>query len=117
MTLANAVSDADYRTAILGKWDLGTDPTQTVPTRRGWHRHEGILADGLRPLTPTPPNRASYEQIIQQDVRYVSWQKVMCDAESGVQTGIAPEVRTYKYATEDSVFSARAWIAQQKGLW
>ncbi|NTV63066.1 MAG: sulfatase-like hydrolase/transferase [Oscillochloris sp.] len=114
-TLANFVSDASYQTAILGKWDLGDDPHKNVPTLRGWHHHEGILAGGLRPLDPNPKNKVAYEQIIQHDVRYVSWAKTICDVQSGVKSDIKPEDRPYKYATEDSVFSARDWIIAQSG--
>ncbi|MFP4437569.1 MAG: sulfatase-like hydrolase/transferase [Chloroflexaceae bacterium] len=115
-TLADVVSAADYQCAIFGKWDLGSDPETTVPTARGWHRHEGILAGGLRFIPENPPNKTLYEQIIQQDVRYVSWEKVVGDAHLGlVRQNITPEARTYQYATADQVFSARDWIRHVQG--
>ncbi len=115
-TLADVISEADYQCALFGKWDLGSDPETTVPTARGWHRHEGILAGGLRFIPEDPPNKTLYEQIIQQDVRYVSWEKVVGDAHLGlVRQNITPAARTYQYATADQVFSARDWIKHVQG--
>jgi arylsulfatase A-like enzyme len=116
-TLAHMVTDAGYQCAIFGKWDLGEDPATGVPTARGWHRHEGILAGGLRFIPEDPPNKTLYEQIIQQDVRYVSWNKVICDAtlDNLVRENITPEERTHKYATADEIYSARDWIKQMEG--
>jgi arylsulfatase A-like enzyme len=115
-TLADAVSEAGYQCAIFGKWDLGADHDTYVPTARGWHRHEGILAGGLRFIDENPPRKAEYEQIIQQDVRYVSWEKVVGDACIGtVRENIKPEERTHKYATADQIFGARNWIKHVNG--
>jgi len=115
-TLGNFVSEAGYQCGFFGKWDLGDDDQTTVPTARGWHRHEGILAGGLRFIPEDPPRKAEYEQIIQQDVRYVSWEKVIGDAQLGtVQKNITPEQRPYKYATEDNLFAARDWIKTVAG--
>ncbi len=115
-TLANAVADAGYQCAIFGKWDLGADHDTFVPTARGWHRHEGILAGGLRFIDANPPRRQEYEEIIQQDVRYVSWEKVIGDACIGtVLENITPEQRTHKYATADQVFGVRNWIKHVNG--
>jgi arylsulfatase A-like enzyme len=115
-TLANVVADAGYQCSIFGKWDLGHDHDTGVPTARGWHRHEGILEGGLRFINQDPPNRAAYEQIIQQDVRYISWEKVVGDACLGiVRENITPEERTHKYATADEIFAARDWIKHVEG--
>jgi len=115
-TLANAVSEAGYQCAIFGKWDLGADHDTYVPTARGWHRHEGILAGGLRFIDENPPNRARYEETIQQDVRYVSWEKVIGDACLGtVRENIKPEERSYQYATADQILGARNWIKHVNG--
>jgi arylsulfatase A-like enzyme len=116
-TLAHMVTDAGYQCAIFGKWDLGEDPATGVPTARGWRRHEGILAGGLRFIDQNPPNKQLYEQIIQQDVRYVSWNKVICDAslDNLVRENITPEERTHKYATADEIYSARDWIKRVEG--
>lgn len=115
-TLADAVSEAGYQCAIFGKWDLGADHDTYVPTARGWHRHEGILAGGLRFIDENPPRKAEYEKIIQQDVRYVSWEKVIGDACIGtVRENITPEQRTYQYATADQIFGARNWIKHVNG--
>jgi hypothetical protein len=74
----------NYQCALFGKWDLGADHDTYVPTARGWHRHEGILAGGLRFIDANPPRRQEYEEIIHQDVRYVSWEKVIGDAYIGM---------------------------------
>lgn len=116
-TLGDAVKRAGYQCGIFGKWDLGNENSTSFPTARGWHRHEGILVGGLRFNDTDPPNKAEYEKIIQRDVRYVSWNKVIGDASTTppVRTGITPEERTYKYATTDEIYSARDWIKQING--
>ncbi len=40
-TLANALDDAGYETAIAGKWHLGEFDPAYVPTARGFHRQYG----------------------------------------------------------------------------
>lgn len=40
-TLANALKDAGYSTAVVGKWHLGEFKPEYLPTARGFERHYG----------------------------------------------------------------------------
>lgn len=115
-TLGDLVSAQGYQCGFFGKWDLGLDHTTEVPTVRGWHRHEGILEGGLRGIPYDTTKQAVYEKHIQKDVRYVAWEKIICDKYLGmVRDKITMEERTYPYATEDGVLSARDWIKHVDG--
>ena len=46
-----ALQQAGYRTAIIGKWHLGTQAT-FHPTRRGFDHFMGFLGGGNRPMDP-----------------------------------------------------------------
>lgn len=50
-TWAEALEAQGYRTALIGKWHLGTAP-QFHPTRRGFAHFVGFLAGGNRPMDP-----------------------------------------------------------------
>lgn len=41
-TLAEALAEVGYRTAIVGKWHLGHDSFESLPTHRGFHHQYGF---------------------------------------------------------------------------
>ncbi len=52
MTWMAVLRAAGYRTALVGKWHLGTQP-QFHPTRRGFDHFMGFLGGGNTPMNPT----------------------------------------------------------------
>jgi arylsulfatase A-like enzyme len=52
-TLAQALKDAGYRTALVGKWQLGHAKPEMGPLRRGFDYHYGPLAGQVDPLRKT----------------------------------------------------------------
>ncbi len=48
-TWPEVLQRAGYRTALFGKWHLGSRPA-LHPTKRGFHRFAGFLAGGNRPI-------------------------------------------------------------------
>ena len=54
-TLAQALKDAGYRTALVGKWQLGHARPEFLPNRRGFDSFYGTLAGGIDPFTKQGP--------------------------------------------------------------
>ncbi len=54
-TLAQALKDAGYRTALVGKWQLGHAKPEMLPTRRGFDSFYGTLAGGIDHFTKQGP--------------------------------------------------------------
>lgn len=52
-TLAQALKDVGYRTALVGKWQLGHARPELLPLRRGFDYHYGPLAGQVDPLRKT----------------------------------------------------------------
>lgn len=52
-TLAQALKDAGYRTALVGKWQLGHARPEMLPLKRGFDYHYGPLAGQVDPLRKT----------------------------------------------------------------
>lgn len=50
-TLAQALKEAGYRTALVGKWQLGHARPEWWPTRRGFDQFYGTLAGGVDHFT------------------------------------------------------------------
>jgi len=46
-TLAQALREAGYSTAISGKWHLGTNGPEYLPTRRGFDHQYGFMGGGI----------------------------------------------------------------------
>jgi uncharacterized sulfatase len=51
MTWPQALQSAGYRTALIGKWHLGTQP-RFHPTKLGFDHFMGFLGGGNRPMNP-----------------------------------------------------------------
>ncbi len=51
-TWPKVLQAAGYRTALIGKWHLGTAP-RFHPTKNGFHRFFGLLGGGTSPMNPT----------------------------------------------------------------
>ncbi len=54
-TLAQALKDAGYRTALVGKWQLGHARPEFLPNRRGFDSFYGTLAGGIDHFTKQGP--------------------------------------------------------------
>lgn len=52
ITWPEVLQQRGYRTALIGKWHLGTQPHRH-PTRHGFDHFYGILPGGTRPMDPT----------------------------------------------------------------
>ncbi len=52
VTWPKVLQAAGYRTALVGKWHLGTAP-RFHPTKNGFHRFFGLLGGGTPPMKPT----------------------------------------------------------------
>jgi len=50
-TLAQALKEAGYRTALVGKWQLGHARPEFLPNRRGFDHFHGTLAGGVDHFT------------------------------------------------------------------
>ncbi len=50
-TLANALTDAGYTTAITGKWHLGESTADYRPNKRGFHHQYGHMTGNLNYFT------------------------------------------------------------------
>jgi uncharacterized sulfatase len=51
MTWPQVLKQAGYRTAMIGKWHLGTQP-QFHPTKMGFDHFKGFLGGGNKPMNP-----------------------------------------------------------------
>ena len=56
-TLANALKDAGYETAITGKWHLGEFEPAYLPTARGFDHHSGDVFGRSPDATQTEVER------------------------------------------------------------
>lgn len=54
-TLAQALKEAGYRTALVGKWQLGHARPEFLPNRRGFDSFYGTLAGGIDHFTKRGP--------------------------------------------------------------
>jgi arylsulfatase A len=56
VTLADALREAGYKTACIGKWHLGHSKTAFMPTSRGFDSYYGLLLLP-EPMVPKPDKR------------------------------------------------------------
>lgn len=71
-TLADHLKEAGYRTALIGKWHLGTAP-QFFPTRRGFDEFFGFLGGNHSYVSPTPQFHPIYDgERIVQSISYLT---------------------------------------------
>ncbi len=112
-TIANAICDSTTaRTCgLFGKWHLGGNDDPMVnfsktPLGRGWDYYAGHLGGALH-----------------DGETYSSWTKYTSNeakdgyTEEGNNGLIGASNRVTTYATQDVVSEAKAWIAEQTGIW
>lgn len=58
--LSQALKDAGYRTALVGKWQLGHSRPEMLPTKRGFDSFHGTLAGSIDPVRKVGPAGADW---------------------------------------------------------